>query len=337
MAGNIPPDTSLVYWDYYSQDERIYDRMLERHKQLCPRVLFAGGAWKWSGFAPGNQLSMELAGLAHKACVKHGVEEVLITLWGDNGAECPLEAVLPALQYWAELCWQGAASRDAAARNFRFACKGGWDDFMLPGELVFTPDNPAPGRVAVNASKTLLYEDLLTPLFSPALDLPGYGEHLCQCARRLAEAEAGEGEWSGLFRFYRTLAEALACKAQVQHTLHTAWREKDRERLARLCREGLPALHGAMERFAEAFRQYWLANNKAPGLDIFDLRIGGQMERIHAARRRLESWLRGETDTVEELEIPWLPFDPDQAAQGHVDVPAPFWHRIVSATDISLI
>lgn len=338
VARAIPDDTSLVYWDYYSRDEALYDSMLERHKQLCPRTLFAGGAWKWSGFSPANRFSMELARPAHAACQKQGVQEVLITLWGDNGAECPLGAVLPALQFWAELCWQGPdRAPQAAARHFARTCGGSWEDFLLFDEPAFTPDNPAPGRMAVNATKTLLYEDLLTPLFSPALDLAGYEDHLRRCAARLARAGENAGEWTDLFRFYRTLTEALACKAGVQRALRTAWKEEDREMLESLCREGLPALYAKVDAFADAFRRSWLANNKAPGLDVFDLRIGGQLERINAARRRLESWLRGEMDTIEELDIPWLPFDPAETAKGHADVPAPFWHRIASATDISLI
>lgn len=338
VARDIPDDTSLIYWDYYSQDEQLYDRMLEKHKLLCARTLFAGGAWKWSGFAPANQFSMELAQSAHAACVRQGVEEVLVTLWSDNGAECPIAAVLPALQFWAELCWQGPdGASQAAVRHFSSTCGGSWEDFLLFDELAFTPDNPSPGRMAVNATKTLLYEDLLTPLFSPPMDLAGYEDHLRLCAIRLARARENAGEWETLFAFYHMLADALACKARVQRTLHTAWNEKDREILAQLCREGLPALDATVEKFAAAFRRYWLANNKPQGLDVFDLRIGGQLERIRAARCRLESWLRGETDTVEELDTPWLPFDPEQTAKGYADVPAPFWHRIISAADISLI
>mgnify|MGYP002643275742 CR=1 FL=1 len=336
IAESIPADTSLVYWDYYSLDGQVYDKMLDRHKQLCKNTLFAGGAWKWSGFAPANRFSMKLADLANDACAKHQLEEVLITLWGDNGAECPLEAVLPSLQYWAELCWRRTNCQDATIQNFARVCGCEWEKFLLFDELAFTPDNPAPGRMAVNATKTLLYEDLLTPLFSPALDLAQYEEHLRRCSGRLAEQEGAE-EWGHLFRFYRTLSDALACKAQMQRTLCVAWQKKDKDALLWLCRDGLPELYAAVEVFADTFRQYWLTNNKAPGLDIFDLRIGGQLERIRSARRRIESWLCGKSDTLEELDIPWLPFDPEQTRQGYADVPTPFWHRIVSATDISLI
>lgn len=337
IAKTIPADTSLIYWDYYSLDEQIYDRMLARHKCLSENVVFAGGAWKWSGFAPSNYFSMQLADRAHHACVRQGIGEVLITMWGDNGAECPAEAVLPALYHWAQLCWQEDETGEERARGFRAACGGVWEDFLLPDELAFTPDNPAPGRMAVNATKTLLYEDILTPLFSPALDLAAYESHLREVSAKLAGAAERSEAWKGLFLLYGTLADALARKASVQRALHPAWKKRDRETLAALCAAELPALAEDVRRFADAFRAYWLSNNKAPGLDIFDLRIGGQLERIASARRRLESWLNGEFDTVEELDIPWLPFDPSQTKEGYADIPAPFWHRIVSAADISLI
>lgn len=191
--------------------------------------------------------------------------------------------------------------------------------------------------MAVNATKTLLYEDILTPLFSPALDLAAYESHLREVSAKLAGAAERSEAWKGLFLLYGTLADALARKASVQRALHPAWKKRDRETLAALCAAELPALAEDVRRFADAFRAYWLSNNKAPGLDIFDLRIGGQLERIASARRRLESWLNGEFDTVEELDIPWLPFDPSQTKEGYADIPAPFWHRIVSAADISLI
>lgn len=337
VARSIPADTSLIYWDYYSQDGAIYDKMLDRHKQLCKHTIFAGGAWKWSGFAPANQFSMHLADLAHAACIKHNVEEVVVTLWGDNGAECPLDAVLPSLQYWAELCWSGGQKQIAAKENFRLVCGGELDDFLLLDEPVFTPDNPAPGRMAVNATKTLLYEDVLTPLFSPALELAAYSTHLQSCTAALSAAANRNEAWRELFEFYETLCVALKHKVHVQQVLHTAWKKKDKEALRMLCDTELPLLYDATERFADAFRRYWLRMNKAPGLDIFDLRIGGQLERIRTAQRRVNSWLCGEVDTIEELDIPFLPFDPEQSKQGYADVPAPFWHRIVSANDISLI
>ncbi len=345
VARSIPEDTTLIYWDYYSEKKEIYDRMLEKHARLCPRVIFAGGAWKWSGPAPCNSFSMSLAGKAHASCREHGVKEVMLTMWGDNGDECPPFAVLPTLQYWAELCWAGSetgsAWEESLKSRFRLAAGGRWEDFLLPDELAFTPDNPAPGRCGVNASKTLLYEDILFPMFSPGLDLSAYGAHLENCSASLeAVLEAvrrEEPQWELFFSFYAALAALLQRKARTQEKLRRAWHEKDMAALRELCREDLPGLKAAAEAYAEAFRRQWLRSSKAPGLDVFDLRMGGQICRIEAAAERLRAYLCGEADTVEELDEAWLPFDPEEWEKGRRDMPAPFWHEIASPSNIASI
>lgn len=43
------PELGLVYWDYYNQDERVYEKMLKVHKQLSDKIVFAGGCWIWNG------------------------------------------------------------------------------------------------------------------------------------------------------------------------------------------------------------------------------------------------------------------------------------------------
>ena len=335
VARSIPEDTTLLYWDYYSEAESTYDRMLDKHAQLCPRTIFAGGAWKWSGYAPCNRFSIRLADMAHASCKRHGIQEVLLTMWGDNGAECSPFAVLPSLQYWAELCW--ADSTDDLEARFA-ACTGGdWQDFLLPDELVFTPDNPAPGRCAVNATKTLTYEDILMPLFSHTLDLPAWQLHLEDCLTRLEQARQRQTQWQPLFEQYAALCAFLLEKCRVQRALRPAWAAKDRAVLKQLCKQDLPRLQQALERFIRAQQDLWLEENKPAGLDVLDIRLGGQNQRIATAIRRLEDWLAGRCETVEELDTPLLPYDPDAYAQGYRDLPAAFWHEIASPSSIAMI
>ncbi|WP_102050142.1 beta-N-acetylhexosaminidase [Pygmaiobacter massiliensis] len=334
---SIPQDTTLVYWDYYSSDLATYERMLEKHFELSPNVMFAGGAWKWSGFAPCNTFSMQLADLAHFACVNHGIKEVLLTMWSDNGAECSPFAVLPTLQYWAELCYEESAVPGALAKRFEICCEGSWASFMQLDHAVFTPNNPAPGRCAVNATKTLLYEDLLFPLLSSCMELDKYTVHFEACERLLEEAEASAGDWSYLFQMQRTLCHALAAKTQVRAQLNTAWQNKDKASLRTICDADLPTLRKALETFGQAFHVLWLRENNPAGLDIFDLRLGGLLQRVNTAAARIESYLRGEITTIEELDMEQLPFDVQEAQAGHVDIPAPFWHNIASPSCIATI
>lgn len=336
VARTIPKDTSLVYWDYYSEDRETYDRMLDRHAQLCPNTIFAGGAWKWSGFAPCNQFSMKLADLASASCIQHGVNEVLITMWGDNGAECSMFSVLPTLQYWAELCWGGKKETQEMSRRLLTCAGACWDDFMNLDQLLYTPDNPTPGRCAVNATKTMLYEDLLLPLFSPALDGAAWALHLKDCVSRLENATQKENSWNVLFASYEALARYLEEKMELRLRLERGWKEKDRKQLETVARD-IPNLQNTLRQFIQAFHNLWLWENKAAGLDVFDLRIGGQMQRLDTARERMEAYLAGQIQSIEELEEFWLPFDPAEWNKGHRDSPAPFWHEIASPSSVALI
>ena len=48
------PDRNLglVYWDYYHDDIRDYEKMLDIHEQLSDNIIFAGGSWIWNGISP---------------------------------------------------------------------------------------------------------------------------------------------------------------------------------------------------------------------------------------------------------------------------------------------
>ena len=335
VGRRIPDDTTLIYWDYYSFDQAHYDAMLRAHLQITPNIIFAAGARKSNSYIPFNHFSIECARHAFPACAAQGVRQVLVTLWGDNGAECSLFGALPTLQYWAELCWRGQAE-DATLRAAFAACtQGGWDDFLALGEPVFTPDNPKPGRAAVNASKTLLYEDILTPLFSSRMDIPAYAAHLEACLAQYPTPESPL--WQPLFTCGEAFTRLLWKKCVLTHALRAAWQAKDRGALRQLCETGLPALCEALDAFVRALHARWLWENKPAGMDVLDLRLGGMRQRFLTAGERLADYLAGRIETIEELDAELLPFSVLAEAQGHCDVPAPFWHRIVSPASVAEI
>lgn len=333
VGEKLPGDTALIYWDYYSFDSARYDAMLNAHLQITPNIVFAASARKANSYVPCNHFSIECARHAFPACVAQGIRQVLVTLWGDNGAECSLFSALPTLQYWAELCWHGKAEDGALRAVFAACADGSWDDFLALGEPVFTSDNPKPGREAVNASKTLLYEDVLMPLFSSRMDIPAYTAHLEAC---LAQYPAqGNPAWRPLFACGEAFTRLLLQKCALTLELRTAWHAKDRDALRRLCEAGLPQLCETLDRFVRALHERWLWENKPAGMDVLDLRLGGMRQRFLTAKERLESYLAGSVETIEELDTELLPFSALAAEQGHCDVPAPFWHRIVSSASVA--
>ena len=329
----LPPDVTLIYWDYYSLDPALYDRMFQKHREMTDRILFAGGAWKWLGFCPGNGFSMQAADLAHASCRKNGAEQVLVTAWADNGAECSPFAVLPTLQYWAELCYQNGTGR--LAGHFSRCCQGAdLESFLCLDEPQYTPGNPKPGRVSVNPTKYLFYQDILCGLFDAHLDPETYPAHFARCGELLAEARRKNPPcWHYLFDTSLSLCRVLERKCALGLEIRAAYGAGDRAALGSIARQALPALRGELERFRDRFHRQWLLENRAFGLDVMDLRLGGLLQRVDTAAERLTAFVGQEVDRLEELEEPLLPFEP--GAEGR-DLYVHYWHNMVSVSDLSL-
>lgn len=326
-AAAVPEGLTLVYWDYYSEDGALYHKMMARHKELCPDLVFAGGAWKWTGFVPHNRFSLKLAELAAVACRAEGVDQVLITCWGDNGAEASVFSVLPALSVWAERAWAGRAEEDWLDARFAACCGAPRACLLALDDPDMTPDNPAPGRQGVNPTKYLLYQDVLLGL-ADADDRPEQAaDHFAACAARLGSLADEAGEWDGLLRAEAALCRLLARKAPLGRRLRAAWQAKDRAALAGLAAE-IPEILELAEAFRQAYHAQWLAENKPFGLEAFDIRLGGVCARLRTAADRLESWLNGRCDTIPELDAALLPFAP------RTNSPEPFsavrWEQIAA-------
>lgn len=329
----LPPDVTLIYWDYYSEDPALYDRMFQKHREMTQNLLFAGGAWKWLGYFPGNGFSMHVADLAHASCRKNGVERALVTAWADNGAECSPFAVLPTLQYWAELCYQNGPAR--LERHFSSCCQGAdLQSFLCLDEPQYTPGNPKPGRVSVNPTKYLFYQDPLCGLFDAHLDPASYPAHFARCASLLAEArQKNPACWQYLFDTSLALCRVLEQKCALGRQLRQAYQAGDRAALQALQLEALPALRSSLRQFLALFHRQWLQENRAFGLDVIDLRVGGLLQRLDTAAERLGAYLGGAAQRLEELEEPLLPFEPGAAGQ---DLYVHYWHSMVSVSDLSL-
>ncbi|MEF9976453.1 MAG: beta-N-acetylhexosaminidase [Oscillospiraceae bacterium] len=326
----IPKDTTLVYWDYYSENIKTYNAMLDSHAKMSDNIIFAGGAWKWTGFNPNNQFSIKIADLAHESCVAHGVGEVLVTAWGDNGGECSMFAVLPALQYWAELCYAQNAKEDFAKR-FSQCTGGNLEEFLLLDNSAFTPHNPAPGGCGINPPKYILYQDIMDGLFDAQIEPNAYSEHFANCAKAL---HGKGGQWALLFKVQEAMCAALELKCRVGLDIHNAYHGENKDKLKQIKTEMLPQLTQRVENFAGLYRMQWKHENKIAGLDVFDIRIGGLLQRICSAQERIGEYLDGETNTLEELETPTLPYSAKAKSQ---DIAEPMWHKIVSASSIAMI
>lgn len=331
----IPKDISLVYWDYYSVKPELYEGMLKKHKQLSDRIIFAGGAWKWMGFSPNNQFSRYIGEMAHKSCVENGIKEVILTAWGDNGAEASIYSILPTLQLWAELCYSGKSETGYLQERFTTCVGGRYEDFMNLDMPMLVPDNKNPETHSINPPKYLLYQDILCGLFEKHVLTETYAKHFKNCAAFFEKCVKENPHWENVFQTQYHLSMVLEIKCNVGIHIRNAYHLKDYESLRNLNNVILPKLKERIEQFIKVYHSQWLEENKIYGLDVFDLRIGGLVQRVNSAMLRIQAFLDGKITRIEELEEEVLFFDGRQHEGERKAISANLWHTIATASTLA--
>ena len=103
--------------------------------------------------------------------------------------------------------------------------------------------------------------------------------------------------------------QILSSKVDVGRRIRQAYQADDKESLQEIARQELPELRSRIEDFHALFSHQWLKENKVFGLDTVDIRMGGLLQRIKRAESRIEAYLSGQLDRIDELEVEILPFN----------------------------
>ncbi|MBR2025278.1 MAG: beta-N-acetylhexosaminidase, partial [Clostridia bacterium] len=322
----LPENVQPVYWDYYSDNQKSYDIMIKMHKKFKNDVWFAGGAWCWAGFAPLNKLSTRLMKKAISSCLENRVNNVMMTMWGDDGAECSRYALLPALCYIAE-CYKGNFDEDKIKQKFKRVTGIDYDDFIkadLPNLLM--GDEP---NYCESPCKYMLYSDV----FSGFLDYTvsdGVGELYKKYTTELSNVAKKTRKYGYVFKNLESLCSALEIKYELGVKTRNAYKNGDREALVHLAKVEYKELIKRVKAFHDTFEKQWFEENKGYGFEIHDARLGGLCQRLDSCAKRLLAYAKGKIDKIDELEEEILPIPNRKEPKGQ---PIDYGHygRIVSA------
>ncbi len=302
----VPKNVALCYWDYgeHPIKEEIFDGMFTAHEAFGRELWFAGGAWTWNGFAPFNNYSLYSMKPAMKQVRKHGVENVIITIWGNDGNECSYFSVLPSL-YAIRQYADGNFDEEKIKQGFYDTFGLSFDDFMaldLPNK---TSRNPECLRIE-NPCKSLLYNDCFLGWKDSALaqvePIP-YASY----AKTLAQKGKNAGEFAYIFDMLSKLCAVLELKADLGLRTRAAYQAGDKAGLKAL----LPVYEEAAKRveaFRQSYRTAWMKEYKPYGWDIQQIRLSGLSGRLLDGKERLEEYLSGKADRIPELEETILPY-----------------------------
>lgn len=350
LSGAVKPpaDVALVYWDYYHTDENFYRQYLRMHSQLSDQVIFAGGGWVWNGVSPNLKGAKATTEPAMRAVKEAGIREAVCTMWQDDGAETPMGAGLSSIVRFAEHGFAKEVTEEALKEQFEFLTRTSWEASELLGEF----DRPQGSEFYDNPSKYLLYQDALIGLFDEQIrdwDVKSYyeglrdrllkaleegGQRNCTQKDCMQTLQYGSGYAEEVLSLYVRLADALSVKAPLGRKLYEAYGKKDRQALAALAEKEIPLAMEKIRAYRDSREALWNRESRIFGFEVLDIRIGGLLARLESAKKRVEAWVSGEVDSLQELEEPRLPFRPVKEGEEHTLCACNSWKTIISASPI---
>ena len=324
------PNLGMVYWDYYNADPKVYEKMLRVHEQLSPNTVFAGGCWIWNGIAPNYSRSYVCTKVALQVCKKYQVQEVLCTAWQDNGAETPVDTILPGAALLAHLGFHKDFDQKALEEEFANATGGNLENFLKLDRFDRLFLGEKDNLASENPSKYLLYQDALLGIFDYHLqgkDAAGYYRRLAQ---ELEGCVLEAGCYTRLFAYYHCLAQVLSEKADLGVKIKAAYDAHDLSTLQSISEEKIPHIITQMWKLKDLREDLWMEDGKPFGYELIDLRLGGVLIRLESCSRRLEKYMQGALPKLEELEGERLPYfgEGETAIENR-------WQRAISGADLT--
>ena len=328
VIDRVPPMYRLSYWDYYNGEQSkksaaMFEHMIRQHKRFHNPISFLGGTWKWMGFAPNNAFSLYASDFHLNGCIRHGIDDISLATFGDDGSEASMFCNLPTLVLYAEKLYKNTTEKVDIEEAFQ-------DLFGLPVAAFLTldcpnqiPDGPAlPFSSSANPCKYFLYNDPLNGRLT-RLVKHCYKDHFARCEEKLA-AWQDHPEYGYIFATLSALCRVLKSLTTLPLELREAYAAGDKTALAALA-DAIPGIVADLDRFTEIFRSQWLRENKLFGLETLELRFGGQRGRLMSTEATVRLYLAGELERIEPLETPLLypdgkdPNEPDREVNSYAE------------------
>ena len=304
----LPENIGLMYWDYDKTDADELSEMIAKHKALGRTPMYLGTVRTWESFSTSYTASFENNKAAIEACVREGVEIAATSIWMNDGAENSLLAGIPGLAFFAGQVYEPAMDVDQFRRLFKVQTGADYETFMLLEAIDQLKVNGCPVRS--NASKYLLWQDILLGLFDFHVSSTDASEHYRTLADKFSAALDKTGWYRPLFEMMMDLCRVLSIKAEIGVKLTDAYSAHDKAALKMISEKILPDLEMKTETLRVSCRTLWMSTLKPFGFEIPDGRFGALEARIRTTEERINNYLSGKITKIEELEEKRQPFVP---------------------------
>lgn len=297
---NIPENIDLMYWDYYNLNQGHYSKRIKMRREIAKEVMFAGGAWRWTGYAPHHQKTLLTTIAALNACKEEGVDNIIATAWGDDGSEAPFSVVLFGLTLYSYLNFNSVYNETEFSEYLELHTQMNLLEWLKQGEFDYLCHFDTENYLDATPSKYYLYQDLLMPLFMTQISQLSvdYGQVMEELADHFATINKGCNLTN---QFYYDFAKVLSTKWSLPLKIWEAYHNDDKKALELIINARLPELKQKLILLMDSRRKLWLHESHAMGFEILEQRFGGMIVRCDSVSERLQAYLEGEIDSIPEL------------------------------------
>lgn len=299
----IPDSITLAAWNYYLYDRKDYANVIKIAKKVSNNVIFCDSAYRCTGFASTMRYSAKVIPEAIVALESENIKGVLVTAWGDCGAEGSAFEPLTILQLHSEHAY--SESYDSLSVDKRLQATVG-----VSGEAILDFDycNLLPGTdyvYAVNPGTALLYQDVLSGVLDKHVSCaPDATEYLKKGVEIFNGYMEKYPEYAYAFKVQKALCKVLATKWNMGVRITQSYLNGDKGALRKIADEEIPETVKNVEELYVAFRAQWYKEAKQNGFEVHDIRLGGLIMRLKNIADRINEYCNGLTDRIEELETP---------------------------------
>lgn len=314
VIDRVPENLTLIYWDYYTGDRELVSHMVKCHKAFNNPTAFAGGCHKWNGFVANNLVTYNIESMHIDECLSQGLDQIIATGWGDDGAEAGHFSIIPGLLVYAEKCYKGDFDRAWFDERFENIFKIPMKPFETMNFLEYPSEASRIDCGTKNYGrrtyfhKAMVYFDILTGLFNKNIDRDAYEKYYADSAAAL-KPYCDNANFGYLVQVGYAVAEICKLKSTVPLDIRAAYERGDKAELARLAKDVIPALIDATDMLLKAEEAQWRLESRAFGLEVIQLRLGGAKQRLQGVIDVINSYCAGECDKIDELEEKLLWYD----------------------------
>ncbi len=283
-----------IVWRYGYHEAEKARVHLKKIKPYTGKVMYAGGLWKWFGFAPNNDMSERSIDVLFAVASDCEVDDILMTTWGNDGDECSVFAIMPSLWYAAHKLYPCDVNLSKMIQIFTGYTKEEWEVCDKLNYVMPEVDRHS------NAAKYLLYNDFLVGLLD--YNTPDHaGEIYQRLLPTFTELTKRDSAFSYLFESYEALCRVLTRKATYGRRLYKAYQEKDVDTIRNMITE-IQEIKKDLQEFYSLYRDQWMKERKGFGFEVIDVRVGGLISRVETVTSVLNNYLDGKIEKVYELE-----------------------------------